>query len=200
MIRILVVLMLAELIVVILLIDLRLDGIEDSIARTRASSAPIRTYHSPPEAERPHFMSVEMTGFAAPSDAEDEGATEATLRLTDQDRRDVIEELYRTERVWRRTSGMLQGVASLRKRELLPELDATQRGRIVQLTRDYVGRRVRIELAVMMSDYGDMDRLRAELDAFDRNEAGRIEKELGLFFDEAAAKQLTRLVVPQGQS
>lgn len=199
MIRVLVVLMLVELVVVILVIDLRLDGIEESIAHARASSAPvIRTYHdSRQPAARPHFSSAEMTG-PAPSAADADATMEAPRRLSDNDRKEVIEELYRTERVWRRTSGMLHGVASLRKRGVLAEFDATQQRRLVQLTRDYAGRRVRIELAVMMSDFTDMDRHQAELKEFDRNEAGRIEKELGSFLDPASAKQLTRLVVPGG--
>lgn len=68
MIRILVLLMFVELVVVILLVDLRLDTIEDGITGAHASNATVlRTYHdSRPEAARPHGVSVEMTG-AAPS-------------------------------------------------------------------------------------------------------------------------------------
>ena len=91
---------------------------------------------------------------------------------------------------------MLHGVALLRKQGLLAEFGPTQKSRIVQLVRDYAGRRARIELAVMTSDFSDMDRLRAELEEFDGSEADRIEKELGSYLDAALAKRLTRLVVP----
>jgi len=195
MIRILVLLMFAELVVVVLLIDVRLDGVEAKVAR--AGATVLRTYREPPpQPVRQHLASVELRG-TKPLPAEADAATEGPpLRLDEQDRRDVIEELYRTERVWRRTAGVLHGVALLRKQGLLAEFGPTQKSRIVQLVRDYAGRRARIELAVMTSDFSDMDRLRAELEEFDGSEADRIEKELGSYLDAALAKRLTRLVVP----
>jgi len=113
----------------------------------------------------------------------------------------VIEELYRAERVWRRTAGVLHGLAALRAKGLLRELGEAERDRVVKVTRDYVGKRVHIEFAVMMAeDVPAMDRIRAELQRFDRNEADRIEEELSSFVNPAEAKQLTRLVVPRGSS
>lgn len=195
--RVLVALMFAELVVVVLLVDYRLDAVEARVSRSGASV--VRSRYGPHDGPQTGARTEQRTA-AAGSAPEPEGAPqEEPARLTDEDRQAVIEELYRAERVWRRTAGVLEGLSSLRKRQMLRELDRTERARIVEATRDYAKRRVRIELAVMASDVPDMDKLREDLAEYDRVEAERIEGEFCSFLNPAEALQLVRVVVPRGQ-
>jgi hypothetical protein len=196
MIRVLVALMFAELVVVILLVDYRLDAVEATASR---AAAPIPRAHFPSERGGDGTRDTAHLAEGAERVRTDETtpAPPPWGALAEADRQAVIGELYRAERVWRRTAGVLEGVSSLQKREAVRGLDRAERTRIAEITRDYAGRRVGLELAVMASDLPDMDSLRAELGGFDTREADRIAKELSSFLDPASAAHVTRLIVPR---
>lgn len=198
MIRVLVILMFAELVVVILLVDYRLDAVEDAAPR---AATPTARAHFPGEGSGgPHDRTrdaVHLTEAAGRAGADGSTVPPAWGALAEEDRQAVIGELYRAERVWRRTAGVLEGVSALQRRQVVRELNRTERTRIVQIARDYAGRRVRLELAVMASDLPDMDALRADLDGFDTKEADRIAGELSSFLDPAGAEHVARVIVPR---
>ena len=122
--------------------------------------------------------------------------TELCVTLSDDQMDRVLEAVYRENRVWRRTAGVLEALSRLQRRGELPEVQGPARQRVVAILRDYAGRRVRLERAVMSADAGTMDLRRAELATFDDRETERIERDLNALFSPAAATRVARVIVP----
>lgn len=127
----------------------------------------------------------------------DSAPREMRVKLTERQIEGLLEDIYRQDRLWRRTSGVLHALNRLQERGALPEIGESDRKRIVSLLRAYVRRRVPLERAVMSAGVSRMQILREDLAAFDQREIEEIKTSLNAFLDAGVAARIARVIVPQ---
>jgi len=116
--------------------------------------------------------------------------------LTDRQLARVALEVYRTERLWRRTRSLLRGLERLEREGTIGRLPASTKEAIVRIARAYVAERAELERSVMLSEYSELASMKQDLAAFDSSNAARIERELSALLDGAVADRVARIIVP----
>ncbi len=137
---------------------------------------------------------VQLAKGIAPQDKA--GSPALRVELTDEQLHEVLNHIYRRERLWRRTSAVMHGLDRLQEKGVLPSLGKPGRERIIALAREYADRRAELELAVMNADVPMIRTLQDDLIAFDHQEVERIARELNTFLNPADARRVVRTVVP----